>query len=115
MDSSQDCTVPYSDHYWGSGGLLTEVQESVIQLRPEIVVPNPTKLPLEISYFLPKGCFVTLELYDVMGRRIKTLFRGWQDEGSHPATFNGDCPEGVYFLRLTAGRRQTTKKIIILK
>jgi hypothetical protein len=115
MDSSLDCTIPSPDHYWGGGGALAEVRDTIRPHGPGIIVQNPTKPPLEISYSLPQGCFVTLEIYDITGKKVETIFRGWQDKGSHPATFSKNCPQGIYFLRLTVSRTQTTKKIIILR
>lgn len=115
VDASLDCTVPSPDHYWGGVGELAEVGDTIRPHGPKIFVQNPTELPFQLSYSLPRGCFTTLELYDIMGRKVGTIFRGWKDKGSHSAAFNGQCPEGVYFLRLTADGAQTTKKIIILK
>ncbi len=115
VDSSMDCTVPSPDHFWGGSGLLTEVEDTLFQSHSKIVVTNPTKLPIEIMYNLPKRCFVSLELYDITGRRVETIFRGWQDEGSYSTTIKGGFPEGIYFLRLTTDGIQNTKKIVILR
>ena len=116
LDSSMDCTVPSPEHFWGGAGLLTKIEDTVIHTHPEIIViPNPTKLPLEISYSLPNGCFVSLELYDIIGRRVKIIFSGWKDKGSYPTTIKGGFPEGIYFLRLTTDGIQNTKKVVILR
>ena len=78
--------------------------------------PNPFNPSTVISYELPFNSPVTLKVYDVLGREIKTLVSYRQNAGSHSVTFNaGNLPSGIYFYRLQAETYSETKKLILLK
>ncbi len=78
--------------------------------------PNPFNPSTVISYQLPLNSMVTLKVYDVLGREIKTIVNERQSVGSHNVTFNiGDLPTGVYLYRLQAGTYSETKKLLLLK
>jgi Secretion system C-terminal sorting domain len=78
--------------------------------------PNPFNPTTAISYSLPMNALVTLKIYDILGRDVKTLVNERQDEGSHSVIFNAkDLSSGVYFYRLTAGSFIGTKKLMLIK
>ena len=80
--------------------------------------PNPFNPETIISYQLAKGSFVTLKIYDTIGREIETLVNKYQQPGvynSQFSIFNSQLPSGIYFYRLTAGNYSSTKKMILLK
>jgi hypothetical protein len=74
-----------------------------------------------IRYTLPAGAPVDLNIYDCLGRRIRSLANGWQDQGSHAIVW--DCRDdrgqavtsGVYFCRVKAGGRQTIGQVAVVK
>jgi ligand-binding sensor domain-containing protein len=78
--------------------------------------PNPFNPSTTISYELSANSFVTLKVYDVLGREVKALVNERQNAGSHSATFNAsNLPSGVYFYRLVAGNYIATKKMVMVK
>jgi hypothetical protein len=78
--------------------------------------PNPLNPTTIISYQLPVNSFVTLNVYDVIGREVRTLVNGPKASGSYTIQFDGsDLPSGVYFYRLRAGDFTSVKKLILLK
>lgn len=86
--------------------------------------PNPFNPTTVIGYQLPANSFVSLEVYDVLGRKIKTLVSEHQSAGAHSVTFDaGSLPSGVYFYRLvvspveliTTGSFVATKKLMLVK
>lgn len=78
--------------------------------------PNPFNPTTVISYQLPVNSMVTLKVYDVLGREVKTLVSERQAAGTHPVTFDaGNLPSGVYFCRLEVGTYSATKKLLLLK
>lgn len=78
--------------------------------------PNPFNPSTTIEYELAANCFVTLKIYDMLGREIKTLTNGRQNVGTHSISFNaGNLPSGVYFYRLAAGNFTDTKKMLLLR
>jgi len=78
--------------------------------------PNPFNPSTSISYSIPKSSFVTLKIYDVLGREIITLVNENKPIGNYSVHFNGsELVSGVYFYRVTAGDFVQTKKLILLK
>ncbi len=78
--------------------------------------PNPFNPTTVISYQLPVSSVVTLKVYDVLGREVKTLVSERQTAGIHSITFNaGNLPSGVYFYRLQAGSFTQTRKLTLIK
>jgi Secretion system C-terminal sorting domain len=78
--------------------------------------PNPFNPGTVISYLLPENGFVTLKVYDMIGREVKTLVNDRQTAGTHSVKFNaGNLSSGVYFYRLQAGNYVNTKKLMLIK
>ncbi len=78
--------------------------------------PNPFNPTTIISYELPADNVVSLEVYDMLGRKVKTLLSERQSAGAHSVTFNASSfSSGVYFYRLTTGNFVETKKLILIK
>ncbi len=83
--------------------------------------PNPFNPTTAISYELSANSFVTLKVYDVLGREVETLVDGKQSPGAHVVSFDGSrFASGVYFYRLTVagnnGRRYVSvRKMLELK
>jgi hypothetical protein len=78
--------------------------------------PNPFNPTTVIHYQLPVNSFVTLKIYDILGREVATLINGRQSAGYYNATFKAtNLPSGVYFYRLQAGTYSATKKLLLLK
>ena len=78
--------------------------------------PNPFNPTTNISYQLPINNSVSLKIYDVLGREVKSLVNERQIAGTHSVTLNaGNLPSGVYFYRLQAGSFTETKKLVLVK
>ena len=60
--------------------------------------------------------FVTLKIYDVVGREIATLISGQLAPGSHATVWNADLQaSGVYYYRLQTGSTVQTRKLLLMK
>jgi hypothetical protein len=80
------------------------------------IAPNPVKTSTLISYNLSKPCYVTLNVYDALGREVKTLVKQNMSAGAHIVNFDAsDLSSGVYFCRLEANGTSSVKKMIINK
>ena len=80
--------------------------------------PNPFNPSTTISYDLPTAGFVSLKIYDFLGREIKTLVDDYQQPGSYHKTFSTselNLSSGVYLCELRAGGLVQTKKMILIK
>ena len=82
----------------------------------EPAYPNPFNPVTTLRYALPQAEHVTLEVYDMLGRRVATLVNGEQKAGRYALRFEaGDLASGVYFYRMRAGSFVETHKMILLK
>ena len=82
----------------------------------EQAYPNPFNASTMISFTLPSRLFVTLKIYDLLGRAVSTLVSGQLSAGNHNQKWDAlNIPSGLYFYRLQAGNYDMTKKIILLK
>jgi hypothetical protein len=83
--------------------------------------PNPFNPSTTISYSIPSGSFVTLKVYDILGREVKTLISAQQAPGVYNMVWNGDnnygskVSSGIYIYRVVAGSKIQTKKMILMK
>jgi hypothetical protein len=79
--------------------------------------PNPFNPTTEIRYFLPQTGNVNLSVYNVLGKKVKTLVDGVQAAGLHGVRFDGrNLASGVYFYRLTInGRLSAVRKMMLLR
>ncbi len=78
--------------------------------------PNPFNPTTMIGYQLPVNSFVTLKIYDVLGRFVETLVSGRQEAGSHSLEFNGtNLKSGVYFYSIHTEKFSDVKKLMLVK
>jgi hypothetical protein len=83
--------------------------------------PNPFNPATEITFTLDRGLPVTVDLFDVLGRKVKRLLCGNLPSGFHSIRWDGtdqageDVGSGIYFCRMTVGNATATKKLVLLK
>jgi hypothetical protein len=78
--------------------------------------PNPFNPTTRIRFDVPRAGPVKLEVFDLIGRSVRTLVDGVQAVGSYTVTFDaGELPSGLYLYRLTAGDQVEIRKMVLLK
>lgn len=78
--------------------------------------PNPFNPTTNIRYSIVNTSKVTLKVFDILGREVKTLVNTVQSPGQYTVTFNAkDLASGIYFYRINAGSFISTKKLMLLK
>ena len=78
--------------------------------------PNPFNPTTTFSFSLPSRSFVTLKVFDVLGKEVATIISEEMVAGNYSRQWNAaNLPSGVYFYRLQAGSFTQTKKLILLK
>ncbi|MFZ1978748.1 MAG: T9SS type A sorting domain-containing protein [Bacteroidota bacterium] len=78
--------------------------------------PNPFNPSTTISFSIPQHSFVSLKVFDLMGREISTIVSGDLQAGSYSRCWNAKgFSSGVYFYRLQAGTYTQTKRLVLLK
>ncbi|MBU0558511.1 MAG: T9SS type A sorting domain-containing protein [Bacteroidetes bacterium] len=78
--------------------------------------PNPFNPRTMISYQLPVDGFVTLKIFDILGREVATLVNERKEAGRYSVEWKGENqPSGVYLYRLQAGSFSEIRKMILLR
>ena len=110
-----------------SGGEYYGIEEKGVSnavssdLRLESCVPNPVSVKALLAFSLSHPATTSLALYDVSGRRVKTLTQGPREAGYHIIHWDGDdeaghpVPPGIYFYRLNAGEFTQTRSMVVVR
>jgi hypothetical protein len=101
----------------------TSVEEEFLPVSHNLFqnYPNPFNPSTTINYSIPNVSFVSLKIYDVLGREVKTLVNSEQNTGIYNVQWNGDnnygskVSSGIYLYKIEAGNFMMTKKMILLK
>ena len=114
--------------FWTAPKLLTAVAEDIsgsaspierTELLPNF--PNPFNPSTTIHYTLAEETIVSLTVFNVSGREVRTLVGGTELAGPHETVWDGkdnhgrDVGSGLYFYLLHAGDFQDTRKMVLLK
>ena len=78
--------------------------------------PNPFNSTTMITYSLPYASHMLLQLYDLSGRKISTLFEGYRQAGINTYKLNiSGLSSGLYFVRLEAVGQVITRKVMLIR
>lgn len=83
--------------------------------------PNPFNPETNIAFQLPTDNHIYLEIYDLNGRRVKTLFNNQINEGTHHVKWDGtddsgkQVASGIYIYRLKSGRLIQSRKMLLIR
>ncbi len=78
--------------------------------------PNPFNPTTVINYQLPENGYVTLKIYDVLGKEVVTLVNEHKEAGYYEASFDAThLSSGVYFYKLTSGSYTSVNKMLLTR
>lgn len=78
--------------------------------------PNPFNPTTSISFGLPSKLFVSLKIFDMLGKEVATIISGELSAGSYTTQWNAaNLSSGIYFYHLKAGTFTETKKLVLLR
>jgi hypothetical protein len=103
-----------------SGALLT-IAKSETEIYPNNYslyqnYPNPFNLSTVIDFEVPREDHITIKLYDILGKEVKTLLNETKLAGHYSLIFNaGDLPSGMYIYKMQSGNYFSAKKLMITK
>ncbi|GEM_PF-5076332 len=129
ISASDDITVANQNDSWNIiniSGLNEYIEENPSAAAPTAFTlnqnyPNPFNSSTDIKYYLPIGCYVRLEVFDLLGRKVSKVVGGYQSAGFKNVIWNGVgdngkvLSSGIYFYRLTAGDYTKTAKMVLEK
>jgi hypothetical protein len=110
--------------------ISVDIRTDVIERNPDMLPtgyslaqnhPNPFNSGTEIRFTLPAAQWVTLSVFDVLGREIVRLVDQELEQGTRSIAWDGldsenrPVPSGVYFYRLDTKGYSETKKMVLLK
>jgi hypothetical protein len=117
--------------FWHSYLTVQQIGEPVLEILNESGFPSTTNLyqnypnpfnpTTTIKYQIPEISFVTIKVFDILGREVATLVNDEKPAGNYEVQFSSHSVEGrsltsgIYFYQLKAGDYSETKKMILLK
>jgi PKD repeat protein len=99
---------------------VTGVSAETDQLPKEFTLyqnyPNPFNPATSIKYYIPEESFVSMKVYNVLGKEVSTLVNEKKTPGLYELNFGGEnLPSGVYVYRVEAGSFSASKKMLLIK
>ncbi len=109
-----------SDYSNEFGATVTKVGNNVKNIPGNFMIyqnyPNPFNPSTTIKYQIPSAALVQIAVYDLLGRKAATLVNGYQPAGYYEILFNASkLSSGIYFYKITAGKYNAIRKMILLK
>jgi hypothetical protein len=78
--------------------------------------PNPFNPTTTISYRIPQHEFVTLKIYDLLGKEVAVLVNEVKNAGQYNVQWNASAlPSGTYFYKIQAGNFTEVKRMLLIK
>jgi flagellar hook assembly protein FlgD len=83
--------------------------------------PNPFNPRTTLRFSMAAGAPVTIEIFDVAGRRVRTLVNDTRGAGAYEEVWDGrndrgyEVGSGLYFARMETGKFSATRKLTLLK
>jgi hypothetical protein len=78
--------------------------------------PNPFNPSATIKFSIPRSETVTLKIFDILGKEVRTIIQGWYEAGTHSVQFDATgLATGTYMYRLKAGTLHATQRMVLMK
>ncbi len=101
---------------WNPVGVEYEEGQTVNEFSLAQNYPNPFNPSTQIKFALKESGYVTLKVYDALGKEVATLIKGDYASGSYNVSFDASgLSSGIYFYRLETGSFVQTNKMMLLK
>ena len=98
---------------------VTDVKDDNVAVKDYLLAqnyPNPFNPVTNIRYSISNGQFVSLKVFDVLGKEVATLVNGEKPAGEYTVKFDAsDLASGVYIYKIQAGEFIQSKKLILMK
>ncbi|HET6567487.1 MAG TPA: T9SS type A sorting domain-containing protein [Rhodothermales bacterium] len=120
LTGAEDASLVYrNDAVWEVSIAASSVgtgSDLPLQFGLEQSYPNPFRSNATIRYTLDNEAHVQLEVFNMLGQRVRVLVSEEKRAGQYEISFDGgDLSSGTYFYRLQAGNRTETKSMVLVK
>lgn len=121
---------PGSTYYYAVGAIDKDGESISLTVKIEIPIrettlfqnyPNPFNPGTTITFYVPEIEQVNITIYDIRGQKVRELVNEKIGYGKHRAEWNGRNDQnelvgsGIYFYKMTAGKKSFIKKMLLLK
>ncbi|MCU0373019.1 MAG: T9SS type A sorting domain-containing protein [Ignavibacteria bacterium] len=103
---------------YGCSGIITGVTipETPVDYSLKQNYPNPFNPVTKINYSVAKSGFVSLKVYDILGKEVSVLVNEVKNPGNYAVAFNaGNLANGVYFYKIETDGFSSVRKMVLLK
>ena len=110
--------TPYKINYIDTTNITDIVESEIVPGKLELSqnFPNPFNPETVIIFGIPEQAFVTLKIYDILGREIEALVNEEKSPGTYRVKFNSSgLASGIYIYRVSTGNQNQVKKMILLR
>lgn len=104
--------VQYQDSMRG-GIPQVGINESNFNEKEYKVYPNPSEGDFSIEYSLNYPAYVSLDVYDLLGKKVYSQYQGTQKAGEHLYKVNQAMPSSVYFIKLSVNDQSFVKRLVV--
>lgn len=103
-------------HFDPQTGIIEEIKHVPTSISLSQNYPNPFNASTTIRYDLPVESDVTLDIYDILGRKLETLVDQWQAAGSYIVVWDADQnSSGLYFYKLWADGHSQIRTLVLIR
>lgn len=97
-----------------------KIENNITQIAEKYLIldafPNPFNSSIKISYNIPQRDFYRMDIYNILGQKVRNIINENLNIGSYTKIIDfTDMPSGMYFIQLSSGKSQITKKIALIK
>ncbi len=105
---------------WKNNTLPTVIESHLLEIprhyKLEQNYPNPFNPTTNVQFSIPNAQFVTLKVFNILGKEVSTLVNEKLSEGIYSVNWNAaEYPSGVYFYKLITDGYSETKRMLLLK
>ncbi|MBA3648889.1 MAG: T9SS type A sorting domain-containing protein [Chitinophagales bacterium] len=109
---------PQGDHVYTNTWTLTPKavtkEEELAALSSLDIFPNPIQSTATLNYTLDEPSLVSIQILDLSGKNVKTIWNRNENEGTHQLNFNREgLNSGAYMIQIQIGNNTEVKKIVI--
>jgi len=97
----------------------TDIKSDQFQLYSNY--PNPFNGETTIEFYLPTASTIAIDIYNLLGQKVRTLWNGWHPAGQHQLGWDGrdetgrEVVSGVYLYQLKTDTWRQTKKLVLIR
>lgn len=116
MDGAESDTINWYATVFDPNNYIGEATNAPANTSLGYPTPNPFNSSTRFDYYLSRSGNTRISVYDLSGRKVKTLLDGFTRKGRNSHIMNAaNLPPGIYFIRLESGNESHIRKVVLVK